>query len=833
MSDALRAELSRVAARLGADGVEFVLERPRTRGTVTSPPIWPWCWPGGSAPIPAQTAERVLDELRLSPELVARTEIAGPGFINFWLARNQLAAGAPPHPRRRAGLRPLRRGAGLRVNVEFVSANPTGPLHVGHGRGAALGDGIAALLEWAGHTVTREFYINDAGVQIDKLAQSLWARVQEAVGRSGGDPRGRLSRRIPARERARGARARGPRLRRPPARRGSPPVPRARAPDPARGAGPGPPRLRRPVRRDELGAGGSTTAAGSSARWRFSRSGASRTRPRARSGCERRSSATTRIGFFGRATGAIPISFPTSRTTSTSTSAASTAPSTSGARTITATSRACAPCCRRSGCPPDFFDVALVQLVKVERGGEEVKMSKRSGQFVTLRDLYEEVGVDAARYFFLCAKGETPMVFDIDLAQKQTDENPVFYVQMAHARLSGIFRTADRDAESVDGRPRSGRAAGPAGHRASQEARAASRDRREGRARSASRIGSPSICTSWPPPCTPGITIPAPSVRPRGRPPSRPACCSRGRHASCSPTRSPCSASPPPTGCDLMSLLVVGSIALDSIFTPFGETADALGGSAVYFSVAGSMLHPVQVVGVVGQRLSAGRARAPGAARDRLDGCRARRRARAFAGRGSTPTTCRAGRRWRPGSACSPTSSPSCPTAFRSAEFVFLGNIDPELQLGVLDAGQAARAGRVRHDELLDPGQEGGAARAALAGRHPHGERWRGARAQRRLEHPSRRPMDSGPRARSGWSSSRASTARSSSSAERTFYVPAFPLETVFDPTGAGDAFAGGFMAYLARTGTVSEDNLRRAMVYGATWGRTRWSSSASGGSRA
>jgi arginyl-tRNA synthetase len=92
-----------------------------------------------------------------------------------------------------------------------------------------------------------------------------------------------------------------------------------------------------------------------------------------------------------------------------------------------------------------------VQLVRVVRGGEEVKMSKRSGEFVTLRDLYEEVGVDAARYFFLMTKGATPLDFDIEKAKKQTDENPIFYVQMAHARLSGIFRTAQREPESVVG----------------------------------------------------------------------------------------------------------------------------------------------------------------------------------------------------------------------------------------------------------------------------------------------------------------------------------------------------------------------------------------------
>ena len=103
------------------------------------------------------------------------------------------------------------------------------------------------------------------------------------------------------------------------------------------------------------------------------------------------------------------------------------------------------------GYPPEFFDVALVQLVKVVRGGEEVKMSKRSGEFVTLRDLYEEVGVDAARYFFLMRKGASPLDFDLDLAKRQTDENPVFYVQMAHARLSGIFRTAERAPERVTG----------------------------------------------------------------------------------------------------------------------------------------------------------------------------------------------------------------------------------------------------------------------------------------------------------------------------------------------------------------------------------------------
>ncbi len=103
------------------------------------------------------------------------------------------------------------------------------------------------------------------------------------------------------------------------------------------------------------------------------------------------------------------------------------------------------------GLPDGWLDVALVQLVRVVRGGEEVKMSKRSGDFVTLRDLYEEVGVDAARYWFLMRRSDSHLVFDIELAKSRSDENPVFYVQMARARMSGILRNAGRAPEDVTG----------------------------------------------------------------------------------------------------------------------------------------------------------------------------------------------------------------------------------------------------------------------------------------------------------------------------------------------------------------------------------------------
>jgi len=89
--------------------------------------------------------------------------------------------------------------------------------------------------------------------------------------------------------------------------------------------------------------------------------------------------------------------------------------------------------------------VQIVQLVRVMRGGAEVRFSKRTGEFVTLRDLFQETGVDAARYFFLMRRGDAQFVFDVDLAKSQTEDNPVFYVQMAHARMSGIFRVAARE----------------------------------------------------------------------------------------------------------------------------------------------------------------------------------------------------------------------------------------------------------------------------------------------------------------------------------------------------------------------------------------------------
>ena len=266
-----------------------------------------------------------------------------------------------------------------------------------------------------------------------------------------------------------------------------------------------------------------------------------------------------------------------------------------------------------------------------------------------------------------------------------------------------------------------------------------------------------------------------------------------------------------------MSLLVVGSIALDSIFTPFGETADALGGSAVYFSVAGSLLHPVQVVGVVGNdypvaeldRLAARGIDWSGV--ERADGESFR-----WKGKYSYDLQSRETLETRLGVFAH--FQPKIPPSFRSAKFVFLGNIDPELQLGVLE--QVTQPSLVVCDTMNYWIQSKKTALMALLqrvdvlmvndteARELSGD-WNIHRAGRWiLQHgPSRVVIKQGEHGALLIERS------------RTFYVPAFPLETVFDPTGAGDAFAGGFMAYLARRGSVSDDDIRRAMVVGATMG--------------
>ena len=266
-----------------------------------------------------------------------------------------------------------------------------------------------------------------------------------------------------------------------------------------------------------------------------------------------------------------------------------------------------------------------------------------------------------------------------------------------------------------------------------------------------------------------------------------------------------------------MTLLVVGSIALDSIFTPFGETADALGGSAVYFSVAGSILHPVQVVGVIGndypqqelERLAPRGIDWSGVEKAEGESFR-------WKGKYSYDLQSRETLETRLGVFAD--FQPRLPPAFRSARFLFLGNIDPDLQLGVLE--QVQRPELVVCDTMNYWIQSKKATLLELLTRVDvlmvNDSEARELSGDWNIHRAGRWILRQGP--------TRVVIKQGEHGAlliepTRTFYVPAYPLENVFDPTGAGDAFAGGFMGYLARTGAVSEDHIRRAMVVGATMG--------------
>jgi len=266
-----------------------------------------------------------------------------------------------------------------------------------------------------------------------------------------------------------------------------------------------------------------------------------------------------------------------------------------------------------------------------------------------------------------------------------------------------------------------------------------------------------------------------------------------------------------------MSLLVVGSVALDSVYTPFGETADALGGSAVYFSVAASLLHPVRVVGVVGDdfpvpeldRLAPGGIDWAGVERATGESFR-------WKGKYSYDLQSRETLETRLGVFAN--FQPKLPADWHDAKYIFLGNIDPVLQLDVLEKMTAPRL--VVCDTMNYWIQGKKAELMALLKRVDillvNDSEARELSGDWNIHRAGRWILKHGPKMvviKQG------EYGALLIERERTFYVPAFPLEEVFDPTGAGDAFAGGFMGYLARVGSTDPAQMRRAMVYGSAMG--------------
>ncbi len=418
---------------------------------------------------PRDIATDIVAQLDVRAAGVKAVEIAGPGFINFRMdpgaqaevLRVVVSAGAQygrvaPTP----GVAP--------VNVEFVSANPTGPLHVGHGRQAALGDAIASLLEARGQTVHREFYYNDAGVQIENLAKSLWIRVAQAAGRDAAIPEGGYN-----------GEYIGEIAQRYVAERGTPdggvldvgvaaiqagqrPADAARF-DEMRQYAVAALRAEQDLDLKAFGVAFDTyylesslytdgrveqtvaalTAAGAT----FEEDGALWLRT-TQWGDDKDRVMRKRDGTY---TYFVPdVAYHVTKWER----GYRRAIDVQGADHHSTTTRVRAGLQALGiGIPAGYPDYVLHQMVTVMKGGEEVKISKRAGSYVTVRDLIDWVGRDAVRYFYLMRKGDSQLVFDVDLARAQSEENPVYYVQMAHARVCGIFRVGeiDRAAFSADG----------------------------------------------------------------------------------------------------------------------------------------------------------------------------------------------------------------------------------------------------------------------------------------------------------------------------------------------------------------------------------------------
>ena len=407
---------------------------------------------------PKQLAEEIAGKLRADP-LVAKADVAGPGFINLtlkpeaWLdALRQVLQQGRDFGRSTVG-------AGEKINVEYVSANPTGPMHIGHCRGAVFGDALASLLTFTGHDVTREYYINDAGAQVDVLARSAFLRYREALGESIGEiPEGLYP---------------GDYLK---------PVGAALAAEHGRALLDRPEAEWLPIVRDKAIAmmmaeikqdlaaldvrhdvffserslqqnnGGEVAALIADLRKRGLVYQGRLPRPKGAvdDDWEDREQTLFRTTDFGD-----DIDRPLLKSDGSFTYFASDIAyhrnkfergfhnlvdvwGADHGGYIKRVEAAVAAVTDRKA----TLDVKIVQLVKLLRGGEPVKMSKRAGEFVTLREVVDEVGADPVRFMMLFRKNDAVLDFDLAKVVEQSRDNPVFYVQYAHARCQSVFRNA-------------------------------------------------------------------------------------------------------------------------------------------------------------------------------------------------------------------------------------------------------------------------------------------------------------------------------------------------------------------------------------------------------
>jgi arginyl-tRNA synthetase len=419
---------------------------------------------------PRALADLIAGDLRQDPR-VAKAEVAGPGFINLTLAENVF------HDVLRAilmdggGFGRSGQGAGKPVNVEYVSANPTGPMHVGHGRGAVFGDSLADLLAFAGYKVTREYYINDAGSQVDVLARSAYLRYREALGDDiGAIPEGLYPGDYLKPVGVALAETHGRALLEEPEAEWLPVVREAAIAammnmirdDLARLD------IRHDVffserslsqgERDKIG----ETIAELRARDLVYEGRLPPPKGKPVEDWEDREQTLFRATAFGD-----DVDRPLLKSDGSYTYfAADIAYHRSkyvrgfadmidvwGADHGGYVKRMQAAVKAVTGGKGEL-DVKLCQLVRLLRAGEPVKMSKRAGDFVTLREVVEEVGRDPVRFMMLYRKNDATLDFDLAKVVEQSKDNPVFYVQYGHARCASVFRQAREAFPALDLTPR-------------------------------------------------------------------------------------------------------------------------------------------------------------------------------------------------------------------------------------------------------------------------------------------------------------------------------------------------------------------------------------------
>ncbi|MEX1207178.1 MAG: arginine--tRNA ligase [Acidimicrobiia bacterium] len=445
--EVIRAAISAALEAAAADGslpaigsVDFVVERPRDRehGDWATNVALVAAKPAAMAP--REIAEVVQAHLPAIPHVVG-ADVAGPGFLNFRLAPSwyhevlrAAALGGPDHARSDVG-------AGERIQVEFVSSNPNGPLHIGHGRGGVIGDVICRMLEYVGHPVTREYYYNDAGVQMDRFAASLEARYLQALGREAEVPDDGYHGAYIAEWAAEMLADQGDAF-------------AALEGDERRSA------IRRwglvramkdieetlELARIEFDVWTSETDLHDSGAV-----AAAIDELRERGHIYEAEGATWfRTTEYGDEKDRVLVKSDGTYTYIAPDVAYHREKFVRGFDRVIniwgADHHGYVPRMKAAvaamGHEPDQLEIVINQMVNVSRGGEPVRMSTRAGEFITFREVLEEVGADATRYNLAAYSPDTTITFDLEAAKARSMDNPVYYLQYAHARMAALERFA-------------------------------------------------------------------------------------------------------------------------------------------------------------------------------------------------------------------------------------------------------------------------------------------------------------------------------------------------------------------------------------------------------